>query len=153
MSIATAITAAQGRVANAYTAVSTKGGTIPATQNLTNLPNAILSIPSGGGGGGETVEVKAVGTSSAVPGDKVILIPTTNPTEPYEKMYPYYAYPNQTTNYTLEAITGFVKSNKGVNPYGDTVLEVETVQDPSYIWTNIDVVIGMTVTVTEGDPT
>lgn len=152
MSIATAIQNAQQKVANAYTSVSTMGGTLPVTQNLANLPAAIESIPTGGGGGGDTVEVKAVGTSSAVAGDKVILIPTTNPTEPYEKMYPYYAYPNQTTNYTLEAITGFVKSNKGVNPYGDTILEVETVQDPSYIWTNVNVLIGMSVTVTEGDP-
>ena len=45
MSIASAITAAQGRVANAYTAVSNKGGTLPATQNLSNLPTAINSIP------------------------------------------------------------------------------------------------------------
>jgi hypothetical protein len=51
MSIATAITAAQGRVANAYTAVSNKGGTLPQVQNLTNLPTAISSIPSGGGSG------------------------------------------------------------------------------------------------------
>ena len=48
MSIASAITNAQQRVANAYTAVSNKGGTLPVTQNLTNLPNAITSIPSGG---------------------------------------------------------------------------------------------------------
>ena len=47
MSIASAITAAQGRVADAYTAVSNMGGTLPATQNLTNLPTAINSIPSG----------------------------------------------------------------------------------------------------------
>lgn len=50
MSIATAITAAQGRVANAYTAISAKGGTLPQTQNLANMPAAINSIPSGGGG-------------------------------------------------------------------------------------------------------
>jgi len=49
MSIATAITAAQGRVANCYTAISNKGGTLPATQNLANMPTAIGSIPSGGG--------------------------------------------------------------------------------------------------------
>ena len=48
MSIATAITAAQGRVADAYTAISNKGGTLPATQNLANMPTAINSIPSGG---------------------------------------------------------------------------------------------------------
>lgn len=46
--IADAITAAQGRVADCYTAVDNKGGTIPDTQNLSNLPDAISSIPSGG---------------------------------------------------------------------------------------------------------
>lgn len=49
MSIASAIVAAQGRVADAYTAISNKGGTLPATQNLANMPTAINSIPSGGG--------------------------------------------------------------------------------------------------------
>lgn len=49
MSIASAITAAQGRVADCYTAISNKGGTLPATQNLANMPTAIDSIPSGGG--------------------------------------------------------------------------------------------------------
>lgn len=44
MTIASAITAAQGRVADAYTAISNKGGTLPATQNLTNMPTAINSI-------------------------------------------------------------------------------------------------------------
>lgn len=47
MSIASAIVAAQGRVADAYTAISNKGGTLPATQNLANMPAAINSIPSG----------------------------------------------------------------------------------------------------------
>lgn len=44
MSIATAITNAQGKVANAYTAISGKGGTLPATQDLSNMPTAINSI-------------------------------------------------------------------------------------------------------------
>lgn len=52
MSIASAITAAQGKVANCYTAISNKGGTLPATQNLANMPAAINSISGGGGGGG-----------------------------------------------------------------------------------------------------
>ena len=79
MSIATAIQNAQQRVANAYTAVDDKGGTLPATQNLTNLPEAIRSIPSGGGGGGQTVNAKAAaGTESYTTNDKVILIPTTD---------------------------------------------------------------------------
>lgn len=45
MSIATAIQNAQTKVENAYTAVSTKGGTLPATQDLSHLPTAITSIP------------------------------------------------------------------------------------------------------------
>jgi hypothetical protein len=48
MTIATAITNAQNKVAAAYSSVNTMGGTMPATQNLSNLPTAIESIPSGG---------------------------------------------------------------------------------------------------------
>ena len=47
MSIASAIQNAQQKVANSYTAISNKGGTLPATQNLSNMPTAIASIPSG----------------------------------------------------------------------------------------------------------
>lgn len=52
MSIASAIQLKQQQVADSYTAVSNKGGTLPATQNLTNLATAISSIPSGGGSSG-----------------------------------------------------------------------------------------------------
>ena len=48
MSIASAIATKQQQVADAYTAISNKGGTLPATQNLSNMPTAIASIPSGG---------------------------------------------------------------------------------------------------------
>lgn len=44
MTIQSAIENAQQKVANAYTAVSGKGGTLPSTQNLSNLPTAINSI-------------------------------------------------------------------------------------------------------------
>lgn len=44
MSIASAIQAKQQQVADAYTAISNKGGTLPATQNLSNLPTAIGTI-------------------------------------------------------------------------------------------------------------
>ena len=47
MSIASAISNAQTKVANCYTAISGKGGTLPATQNLSNMPTAINSIPTG----------------------------------------------------------------------------------------------------------
>lgn len=66
MSIASAITAAQTKVANAYTAVNSKGGTLPATQNLTNLPTAINSIPSGGSGILETIMENVVAGNNPV---------------------------------------------------------------------------------------
>ena len=47
MSIASAIANKQQEVADCYTAISNKGGTLPATQNVTNMPTAIASIPSG----------------------------------------------------------------------------------------------------------
>ena len=46
MSIAGAIQNAQQKVSNAYTAVDNKGGTLPVTQDLSNLPTAISSIPT-----------------------------------------------------------------------------------------------------------
>lgn len=49
MSIASELTALQGYIEDAYDAVSTKGGTLPANKNMSNLDDAITSIPSGGG--------------------------------------------------------------------------------------------------------
>ena len=49
MSIASAIQNAQQKIANAYTVISNMGGTLPATQDLANMPTAIASIPTGGG--------------------------------------------------------------------------------------------------------
>lgn len=42
-----AIQALKSRIADAYTAIVAKGGTLPATQDSANLPAAIASIPSG----------------------------------------------------------------------------------------------------------
>lgn len=47
MSIASAIELKQQQVAQAYTAVSDKGGTLPSVKNLENLPAAINSISAG----------------------------------------------------------------------------------------------------------
>ena len=69
MSIASAITAAQGRVADCYTAISAKGGTLPATQNLSNMPTAIGSI--------ETINAT---TASVTPTTSA---QTITPTSPY----------------------------------------------------------------------
>lgn len=46
MTIASAITNAQNKIANAYTALSNKGATLPVTQNLSNMPSCINSIKS-----------------------------------------------------------------------------------------------------------
>ena len=43
-----AILSLKSRIADAYTAVSQKGGTLPVTKDSANLPTAIASIPSGG---------------------------------------------------------------------------------------------------------
>lgn len=43
-----AIEALKSRIADAYTAIVAKGGTLPATQDSANLPSAIVSIPAGG---------------------------------------------------------------------------------------------------------
>ena len=43
-----AILSLKSRIANAYTAIAAKGGTLPATQDSANLPTAIESIPGKG---------------------------------------------------------------------------------------------------------
>lgn len=45
MSVQSEITRITGNIASAYTAVSGKGGTLPAARNSDNLPAAIESIP------------------------------------------------------------------------------------------------------------
>lgn len=49
MSVATAITALQGRVEDAYDALEAKGATMPASRTSYNLSSTIGTIPSGGG--------------------------------------------------------------------------------------------------------
>ena len=45
--IKAAILALKSRITAAYTAISAKGGTLPATQDSANLATAIASIPAG----------------------------------------------------------------------------------------------------------
>lgn len=72
MTIASEITRINGNIADAYTAISTAGGTLPATQNSDNLAAAIATI-SGGGGGGDTVYAINNTGSTISQGDKVWL--------------------------------------------------------------------------------
>lgn len=63
MSIATSLTKLETDISNAYDAVSSKGGTIPADKNTNNLATAISSI-SGGGGKPEQSKTATPSTSS-----------------------------------------------------------------------------------------
>ena len=57
--IKAAILALKSRIADAYTAISNKGGTLPQTQDSANLATAIASIPSGG-----TIKTKIMNINS-----------------------------------------------------------------------------------------
>lgn len=72
MSITTAIQNAQEKIANSYSAVREKGGTVPETQNLANLPAAIRSISGSSGGTGDIIDVYN-NTASIKTGDKVFI--------------------------------------------------------------------------------
>ena len=103
MTIASAITNAQNKVAAAYLSVNTMGGTLPATQNLSNLPTAIESIPSGGG---DTVYAINDTGSTISQGDKVWLNKHNNPSvtgDLYHK--------NSSNNYTTFIMIGNVPYN------------------------------------------
>lgn len=58
MSIASQITRINNNIANAYSACSAKGATMPSTQNSANLANCISSISGGSGGGSVTDYLK-----------------------------------------------------------------------------------------------
>ena len=58
MSIATELQNYNDGLLDAYTAVNTKGGTVPEAKNLDNLDTAIASIPAGGGGGDEEKDIR-----------------------------------------------------------------------------------------------
>ena len=51
MSISTELQSLNNNILGAYTAIQGKDGTVPENKNMENLPAAIESIPSGGGGG------------------------------------------------------------------------------------------------------
>lgn len=63
MSIASELTKLETDITNAYSAIQTKGGTIPTDKNTNNLPTAISSI-SGGGGKPEQSKTATPSTSS-----------------------------------------------------------------------------------------
>ena len=70
MSIQTELTRIITAVGNAYSKVSEKGGTVPASQTVANLATAIDSIPAGGGAPNlqsKSVTYTANGTATVTP--------------------------------------------------------------------------------------
>lgn len=66
MSVESEILRIQRNVAEAYAAVSSKGGTVPTQPTSANLPAAISSIPTGGSSGGNPIGtiISYMGTSA-----------------------------------------------------------------------------------------
>ena len=117
MSIASAITAAQGKVADCYTAISGKGGTLPVTQNLSNMPTAISSIPSGGVG--ITREVSAQGVYQ-MPASNFTFSLQSNATDVGNKALSYAFYGSTyLTGIDLSSITRITGSNALNNAFSD----------------------------------
>ena len=65
MSISSAILNAQSKIEAAYTAVDNKGGTLPETQNLSNLATAISSITTNGGGSSPVISSLSITPSTS----------------------------------------------------------------------------------------
>lgn len=57
MSIASELNALNGYILGTYDEIGTKGGTVPANKNMSNLASAIASIPSGSSINTTTVEI------------------------------------------------------------------------------------------------
>lgn len=70
MTIASEITRIKNNIAGAYTALSAKGATLPATQNSANLATTVASVPAGSS---ETVTATNSSSYDRVSGEKVWL--------------------------------------------------------------------------------
>lgn len=66
--------------------------------------------------------------------------------------YEYTAVPFSSGNLTDSAVTGFVKSQDGTDDLGNPIATVEACLDPNATPPSADRIIGMNVTVNEGEP-
>lgn len=66
--------------------------------------------------------------------------------------YEYAAVPFNSANLTDSAVTGFIKSQDGVDELGNSIATVEACLDPNATPPSANRFIGMKVTVNEGDP-
>lgn len=94
MSIATELTALSGHITNAYDAVQTKGGTIPANKNMANLDDAILSIQSGADITNGT-KIQAKSSSGTIPASTFFEINNTGMERSSEQNVSDYRYSGQ----------------------------------------------------------
>ena len=67
-------------------------------------------------------------------------------------LYEYAAVPFSSANLTDSAVTGFIKSQDGVDEFGNSIATVEACLDPNATPPSADRLIGMNVTVNEGEP-
>ena len=112
MTIASEITRINNNIASAYTACSSKGATMPSTQNSANLATCINSISSGGGGSdiGIAREVSSGGVYRAPASNFTFSVPS-NATKLGEHSM-HYAFNNcaGVTSVDLSSITTIDKS-------------------------------------------
>lgn len=111
-----------------------------------------------GGGAGTELVVPALGSvQTAEVNTKVLIIYadevgsteiTGDPILPYE----YAAVPFNSANLTDSAVTGFIQSHDGTDELGNSIATVEVLLDPNATPPSADRVIGMNVTVNEGEP-
>lgn len=97
------------------------------------------------------------------PYDRILITNKSRSTDPVNTVdYHVYSFQNvfnkefivqeiASNNFTVDSITGFVKSNKGVDEFGNTILEVSTTLDPTQEpWSDVGKVFGFNVSVEEG---
>lgn len=115
MSIASELQNYNDGLLDAYTAVNTKGGTVPEAKNLDNLDTAIASIPAGGGGGTTRpttwTEFAALSLSEATSiyriGDRVEISCQTSWGEPYWQIADFGTTHKENDNNTYPCVTLF----------------------------------------------
>lgn len=66
--------------------------------------------------------------------------------------YEYAAVEFNSTNLSDSAVTGFIKSHDGTDAFGNSIATVEALLDPNATPPSTDRLIGMNVTVNEGEP-
>lgn len=162
MSIADELTKLQTNLKNIYTKLEEKGAKLPTKQNFDNLSATLDGIGVDSIGVGN-IKVPAIGTvQTADVGTKVLLVYADEVGNLERKKifselclilpYEYAAVPFNNTNLTESAVTGFIKSQDGTDELGNSIATVDACLDPNATPPSANRLIGMNVTVNEGEP-